>query len=610
MVKEKKFNLSKAIKSIKKDNDEVFPDLVRLSKEYPMKFIPYINTLFDQLSKPNPKKQRNIILILINLAARISNSLLPYLNILIGLLEIPNDIIRVNALLVLEKLSKIHPEVLANHFESISALVVDPEVEIRRSALKIHRYIVTKAPHKITPILDKLEPLFEDEDRIVRDHTVMLFSKIEKISVNEIKPYLRPILKAVDKTSGHVQKRIFWIATNLIKKHPEAISKDLDVLFDKILENPELEEGGLKFIEIVSYQLPDKVLPYIDKMWENIDKKLSIHEYGAIISIVLINYPGTLAKYIERLSDLFSSEIETIITRFRTVKDEERLKEVIILAIVELYHPDLISNYKLELDAALEEYNYVKKNIEKVKELKGLNVPVPKELVKPEVSEVSTVGKLEKKEDRIPTGVKELDYLLYGGLPENYLVALRASSCDERDLLINKLIKKSLSKDMLVIYVTSTLAKDLESYYTIYCSSDKSNVPKEDMIVACDEGVTSINLAIARILMKEKKDSKKLIILENLSKLLVMDKPNVILNFLKSLSSKMKNKDGTILGLVNPGMHPPEVVAQVLDSFDCDIEIFEESHENIIERFIRINKLVGKDYKDEVLKIDKSKLLE
>ena len=51
---------------------------------------------------------------------------------------------------------------------------------------------------------------------------------------------------------------------------------------------------------------------------------------------------------------------------------------------------------------------------------------------------------------RVPTGYRELDRLLIGGIPENYPVILTSPFCDERDLLIKQFLEKGVEKDEIL----------------------------------------------------------------------------------------------------------------------------------------------------------------
>ena len=146
------------------------------------------------------------------------------------------------------------------------------------------------------------------------------------------------------------------------------------------------------------------------------------------------------------------------------------------------------------------------------------------------------------------------------------------------------------------------LAQKMERFNVVLCTSDDQ---KQEGILRCDEGVTSLNLAIAQILGRIKGDT--LIVVDNLSQLLLNEKPMIVAEFVKSLGAKLKSKSATLLATLNPEMLQPQVVAQISEFFDCEIEIYKrEDKEN---KFLRINKLSGEKYKDDILQIKKEELV-
>ena len=112
-------------------------------------------------------------------------------------------------------------------------------------------------------------------------------------------------------------------------------------------------------------------------------------------------------------------------------------------------------------------------------------------------------------------------------------------------------------------------------------------------------------MAIAQVLNKIKGDT--LILIDNLSQFLVTEKTNVVSEFIKSLGNKLKSKSSTLLSTLNADMLQPQVVAQISEFFDCEIELYKKKDQD--KRFIRINKLSGHKYKDDILQITKEGLV-
>ncbi len=218
--------------------------------------------------------------------------------------------------------------------------------------------------------------------------------------------------------------------------------------------------------------------------------------------------------------------------------------------------------------------------------------------------------KIKHKKNRLVTGISELDYLLYGGLPNNYSIDFLAPSSDEKELILAKIVKTAINSKMNVIYTNNKilpfykkiLDKDTKYFNVVFCGDEEPGYKRS---IRSDEGITSLNLAIARMLNDIKGDS--LIILDNLSQLLLSDKANAISEFLKSMNNKLKSKSITFLATLNPDMIQKQIIAQISELFDCEIELYKKKDQD--KKFIRVNKLSGKKYKDEILQIKRDELV-
>jgi predicted transcriptional regulator len=85
---------------------------------------------------------------------------------------------------------------------------------------------------------------------------------------------------------------------------------------------------------------------------------------------------------------------------------------------------------------------------------------------------------------RISTGYKDLDNMLFGGIPENYTVILTSPSCDEKDLLIKRFLEIGTKEGQITFYVTTepggvrTLVEEFQSNFCLFVCN-----PQADKIV-------------------------------------------------------------------------------------------------------------------------------
>jgi tetratricopeptide (TPR) repeat protein len=110
--------------------------------------------------------------------------------------------------------------------------------------------------------------------------------------------------------------------------------------------------------------------------------------------------------------------------------------------------------------------------------------------------------------NRVTTGYDDLDYLLYGGLPENYSVVVTSPSNDERELLIKRFLDAGNRNGETTFYLTAELGMDRtlaenapSSFYLFVCNpraeamaKDLPNVHKLKGV----ESLTEIDIALAK----------------------------------------------------------------------------------------------------------------
>ncbi len=229
------------------------------------------------------------------------------------------------------------------------------------------------------------------------------------------------------------------------------------------------------------------------------------------------------------------------------------------------------------------------------------------------VSEVALPG-------RITTGYRDLDNLLFGGIPENYAVILTSPSCDERDLLIKRFLEIGAKKDQITFYVTveasgvRALAEECQSnFYLFICNprADKvikslPNVFKLDGV----ENITDIDIALRKAFRRLETSVRgpRRACIEIISDVLLQHHAVQTRRWLTGLIPDLRSTGFTTLAVMNPLMHPPEQVHAILGLFEGEIDIREKETQKGLEKFLKIRKMYNQKYLETELPLRKAKL--
>ncbi len=217
--------------------------------------------------------------------------------------------------------------------------------------------------------------------------------------------------------------------------------------------------------------------------------------------------------------------------------------------------------------------------------------------------------------NRVKTGYSELDNLLLGGIPEQYIVALTSISCDETKLLINRFLEKGAREGEITFHITvdtrrwTKLAKEFPNFNLFICNPHaEGTIEALPNIVKMKgvENLTDVNIPLVSALRKLDPPSggHRRICIEILSDILLQHHAVQARRWLIGLAAQLKSKGFTTLAVVNPQMHPIEEVQAVLDMFDGEIEVYEKEN----QKFLRIKKMFEQDYIENDLPLRKSTL--
>jgi KaiC/GvpD/RAD55 family RecA-like ATPase len=209
--------------------------------------------------------------------------------------------------------------------------------------------------------------------------------------------------------------------------------------------------------------------------------------------------------------------------------------------------------------------------------------------------------------DRIYTGTKELDAMLFGGLPKNYAVALTAPPNDERELIVKNFLEIGIKNEQITFYITteptdlSGLLPDPPSnFYLFVCNPNpKANLPNHPNIhwLRSKIDVNNLNIALVRAYrITDQSENVKRIVLENISDILLHFGAETTRKWLSGLIREATEKGFTLMALINPMMHQPEQLHAILDIFDGEISLYETEDPYECKRFVRVRKLRNQNY--------------
>jgi predicted transcriptional regulator/KaiC/GvpD/RAD55 family RecA-like ATPase len=260
-------------------------------------------------------------------------------------------------------------------------------------------------------------------------------------------------------------------------------------------------------------------------------------------------------------------------------------------------------------------YGATKWGLEYVKTFKQMQrfFAALKEPVRVEIPEVVLPG-------RINTGFKELNNLLFGGIPENYSVILTSPSCDERDLLIKRFLEAGAKEDQITFYITieasgvRAFAEEFQSnFYVFICNPRADTMIKSLPNVFKLKGVdnlTDVNIALSSAFRRLSKtpEGPRRICLEIISDVLLQHHAVHARRWLTGLIPDLRSKGFTTLAVMNPQMHPPQEVQAILGLFEGEIDIYEKESEKGLEKFLKIKKMYNQRYLESKLPLKKGKL--
>jgi predicted transcriptional regulator/KaiC/GvpD/RAD55 family RecA-like ATPase len=221
---------------------------------------------------------------------------------------------------------------------------------------------------------------------------------------------------------------------------------------------------------------------------------------------------------------------------------------------------------------------------------------------------------------RITSGYKDLDGLLFGGIPENYAVILTSPSCDERDLLVKSFLEAGTKERQVTFYVTSesswvkASSKEFQSHFYLFICNPRADIMIESLPNVFKlkgvENLNDINIALTSAFRQFNASltGPRRACIEIVSDVLLQHHAVSARRWLNGLIPELRSRGFTTLAVMDPQMHPSEEVHAILGLFEGEINIYEKETEEGSEKFLRIRKMYNQRYLESNLPLRKEKL--
>jgi KaiC/GvpD/RAD55 family RecA-like ATPase len=222
---------------------------------------------------------------------------------------------------------------------------------------------------------------------------------------------------------------------------------------------------------------------------------------------------------------------------------------------------------------------------------------------------------------RVETGFRDLDSLLFGGIPENYSVVLTSDPCDERDLLIKRFLEAGAAEGNTTFYVTidaagvRSLAEEFRSSFYVLVCNPKLDEALEGLPnvfrLGGVENLTEMNIALESAFRRlgNSKNGLRRACLDIVSDILLQHHAVQTRRWLSGLIPELRSKGFTTLAVMNPHMHAPEETHAVLDLFEGEISVYEKDGQGGLVKYLRIKRMHQQRYLESELPLRKTRLM-
>ena len=229
-------------------------------------------------------------------------------------------------------------------------------------------------------------------------------------------------------------------------------------------------------------------------------------------------------------------------------------------------------------------------------------------------------------ENKIPFGQKVVDDILYGGIPKNSVVLITSPACEEKDLIVTRFIETGLDESEVVVNIStderitdSQKISASSNFYHVSCNPQSETITNDttncnEIKVKGVERLTELSVALTSLLnnisKNQEHDSKqKRLVLEILSDTLLCNQSVNTRKWLRETITKFKNKNFTILAILNPYMHSKEETHALLDLFDGQMDLYEKESQGTSTMCLRIKRMSNSNYSSKEIVLQREDLL-
>ena len=216
----------------------------------------------------------------------------------------------------------------------------------------------------------------------------------------------------------------------------------------------------------------------------------------------------------------------------------------------------------------------------------------------------------------VPTGIDELDDVLYGGIPKGYSIIITSPPLDEKDLLIENFLLQGVYDDDVVLQICTRMKgcaselveKNSEGFFLMLCNPWVDNALRDQPNVINLKGVEdltqlSISLEVFLRDIEEKELSLNRVVLNVVSDALLTHETRVVRRWLMDLLTMFKHKNVTSISTLDPEMHSKDEARTIIDLFDGHIEISEKKVNDELRKVLTVKRLYNKKYLERDLSL-------
>ena len=193
---------------------------------------------------------------------------------------------------------------------------------------------------------------------------------------------------------------------------------------------------------------------------------------------------------------------------------------------------------------------------------------------------------------------------MLGGIPKEYAIVLTGSPSDERAFLVKKFLEAGTRENEITFHI-STETNGLENllekpnFFLFLCNPrPKSSIPDLPNIfkLRSKTDLTNLSISLAKAYRNIDKSKKKRICVEIISDVLISHKADATRRWISELITDMSSKGFTLLGVMDPTMHPSDQANAVINLFDGEISIIQSDDPLGCNKSIRVKNLRNQDY--------------